>query len=86
MSNLANDVTGRGSVHSLISKAVDPLLNSMLLSRAAADDIIRALNAAGYVVVPRIPSSKMLENAWADALAEDAAGVWSAMIVASQQG
>ena len=33
-----------------------------------------------YVLVPRNPTKKMLAAAWADALAEDSAGVWQAMI------
>jgi hypothetical protein len=33
-----------------------------------------------YVLVPRVPTPLMLEAAWANALAEDAAGVWVAMI------
>ncbi|MDE2329985.1 MAG: hypothetical protein KGK16_04290 [Bradyrhizobium sp.] len=32
------------------------------------------------VLVPRIPTKEMLDAAWADALAEDAAGVWHSMI------
>lgn len=32
------------------------------------------------VVVPRIPTREMLNAAWADALAEDAEGVWKSMI------
>ena len=36
------------------------------------------------VLVPRIPTKEMLEAAWADALAEDAAGVWAAMLAAYQ--
>jgi len=35
---------------------------------------------SAYVVVPREPTLAMLNAAWADALAEDAAGVWKAMI------
>ena len=33
-----------------------------------------------FVEVPRKPTQDMLEAAWADAMAEDAAGVWEAMI------
>lgn len=33
-----------------------------------------------FVLVPRVPTKEMLQSAWAEALAEDAAGVWSAMI------
>lgn len=34
------------------------------------------------VLVPRKPTKEMLEAAWADALAEDAEGVWKSMIEA----
>jgi hypothetical protein len=33
-----------------------------------------------YVLVPRKPTKEMIEAAWADALAEDAEGVWRSMI------
>jgi hypothetical protein len=33
-----------------------------------------------FVLVPRVPTQEMLKAAWADALAEDAAGVWKSMI------
>jgi hypothetical protein len=33
-----------------------------------------------YVLVPRVPTKEMLEAAWADALGEDAGGVWKSMI------
>ena len=32
------------------------------------------------VLVPRHPTKEMIEAAWADALAEDAKGVWRCMI------
>ncbi len=32
------------------------------------------------VLVPRKPTAEMIEAAWASALAEDALGVWEAMI------
>jgi len=35
---------------------------------------------AEYVLVPRKPTKEMLKAAWADALGEDAEGVWSSMI------
>ena len=35
-----------------------------------------------FVSVPRVPTRFMLEAAWADALAEDAEGVWNSMIEA----
>ena len=33
-----------------------------------------------FIFVPREPTKEMLRAAWADALGEDAAGVWRAMI------
>lgn len=35
------------------------------------------------VCVPRSPTPEMLKEAWADALGEDALGVWNSMIEAS---
>jgi hypothetical protein len=32
------------------------------------------------VMVPRHPTKKMIDAAWAEALAEDAAGVWRVMV------
>lgn len=37
----------------------------------------------GWVVVPTIPTKEMLDAAWADAIAEDAHGVWNSMIQAA---
>jgi hypothetical protein len=40
------------------------------------------------VLVPRYPTSRMIEEAWADAMAEDAAAVWKRMVetwLSSQQ-
>jgi hypothetical protein len=37
-----------------------------------------------YILVPRNPTREMLDAAWADALAEDAAGVWASMIQAHE--
>ncbi len=37
-------------------------------------------NKPEMILVPRTPTKEMLEAAWAEALAEDAAGVWKAMI------
>ena len=35
---------------------------------------------AEMVLVPRHPTKEMIEAAWAEALAEDAVGVWKEMI------
>jgi hypothetical protein len=40
------------------------------------------VSGAEMVLVPRCPTKEMIEAAWADALAEDAAGVWKSMIAA----
>lgn len=50
------------------------------LDNGDALTIIDALGKEGYVIVPRIPTADMIEKAWADALAEDAAAVWRSMI------
>jgi hypothetical protein len=42
--------------------------------------IVESLAASGYVCVPQQPTRDMLDAAWADALEEDAAGVWGTMI------
>jgi hypothetical protein len=44
--------------------------------------VFETLRAAGYLIVPREPTELMIRNAWADALAEDAKGVWDCMIEA----
>jgi len=49
-----------------------------------AEEILDAIRKAGYVCVPREPTKDMLDAAWADALAEDAIGVWSTMIGVSE--
>jgi hypothetical protein len=46
-------------------------------------------NQPEMVLVPRRATRAMIEAAWADALAEDAAGVWASMIeawLAEQKG
>ncbi len=55
---------------------------SVLMAQAATDDILRALREAGYAVVPKSPSKKMLDEGWYEANAENALGVWTAMIAA----
>jgi hypothetical protein len=44
--------------------------------------IADAIAARGFVCVPRVPTKDMIEAAWAEALAEDAAGVWQVMVEA----
>jgi hypothetical protein len=36
----------------------------------------------GMILVPRIPTKEMIEAAYYDAMAEDAAGVWRSMVEA----
>lgn len=49
-----------------------------------ADDLVGTLQRSfaerGFAIVPIEPSQEMLKAAWADALAEDARGVWREMI------
>ena len=45
-----------------------------------AERIIAAIRNLGYICVPRVPTELMIRNAWADALGEDAKGVWDCMI------
>jgi hypothetical protein len=49
------------------------------------EKIADRLANAGFVCVPREPTKKMLDAAWADALAENADGVWATMIDASEE-
>lgn len=48
----------------------------------AANEVLAAIDRAGYVIVPKQPTKEMLDAAYYDALAEDAAGVWREMIAA----
>lgn len=43
-------------------------------------NIDREENQTEMVLVPRHPTKEMIEAAWADALGEDAKGVWGSMI------
>ncbi len=52
------------------------------LGEEDAEAAIKALDAAGFVIVPKEPTPAMIEAAWASALDEDAAGVWTHMIEA----
>jgi len=47
--------------------------------------VLRALETAGLVVVPCQPSESMLREAWAEAAAEDASGVWREMIAVAKR-
>jgi hypothetical protein len=53
------------------------------LGRNAAENakIVTAVPLGSeFVIVPRRPTKRMLDGAWADALAESASGVWESMI------
>jgi hypothetical protein len=50
----------------------------MMTAQAKLEDAVTGQSE--YVLVPRVPTKAMVEAAWADALAEDAAGVWKSMI------
>ncbi len=46
--------------------------------------VAEKLSEMGFVCVPRQPTQALLDAAWAEALAENAAGVWDMMIGVSE--
>jgi hypothetical protein len=44
------------------------------------DDTNTVTGQQEMILVPKKPTAGMIEAAWADALAEDAGGVWRAML------
>lgn len=56
------------------------VINAIESAGGNAEAILAAISEVGYVCVPCTPTPEMLRAAWADALAEDAGGVWSSMI------
>lgn len=54
------------------------------INSEGAERLLEAIAAVGFVCVPKEPTTLMIKNAWAGALAEDAAGVWLCMIEASE--
>ena len=51
------------------------------LKRIAGNEwIADELGKMGFFCVPLEPTKEMIDAAWADALAEDATGVWQSMI------
>ena len=54
------------------------------LGAEQAHTALAALDSAGWVVVPKVPTQAMLDAAWASALAENAGGTWEDMIEAAQ--
>jgi hypothetical protein len=78
------DPGGEGrDLEPIIAGILTNILGSVLLAQAVAWQLRTAILNAGYVVVPRTPTRTMLGAAWADALGEDAAAVWAAMIEAA---
>lgn len=61
------------------------LIATALGSEDQAIHLLAALDAAGYVCVPRDPTKDMMDAAWAYALDEDAEGVWKSMIESALQ-
>ena len=60
------------------------VMRERLGSIDSAIKILNALYAAEYACVPIKETEGMLKAAWADALAEDASGVWECMVKFSQ--
>lgn len=42
--------------------------------------VVEAIIAGGFAIVPRSPTQHMIDEAWADALEEDARAVWIMML------
>lgn len=68
----------------IIGSVLADILDSELMSQEIASRLRKAIGEAGYAIVPMSPTNEMLEAARPDALAEDAAGVWSSMIAAAK--
>jgi hypothetical protein len=84
-SDLVDDgCQGPNDVQRAVKWLLAELLDSEMLSREITGRLRECIREAGYVVVPVSPTKEMLEAAWASALAEDAAGVWSSMIAAAK--
>jgi hypothetical protein len=72
------------SVQQIMSGVLAIVLRSVIMSQDCAREICEAIQAAGYVIVPRAPTKEMLDAAWADALDENASAVWSSMIESAE--
>jgi hypothetical protein len=77
--------TGQGmttehNVQQMISGVLASTLRSVIMAQETARELREALHKAGYVIVPREPTKEMLDAAWADAISENALGVWTSMI------
>jgi uncharacterized hydantoinase/oxoprolinase family protein len=56
----------------------------MKVAGADGERIASAIEAMGYVCVPKVATAEMLEEGDWDATAEDAGAVWSTMIAVSE--
>ena len=52
----------------------------MKVAGADGERIASAIEAMGYVCVPKVPTAEMVHSAWASEMAENAAGVWESMV------
>jgi hypothetical protein len=80
MSDLLSDL-----VASALKEALDATGGAGTDYRSAAEAFLADLRSKGLTCVPKTPSEQMLDAAWAYALNEDAAGVWSSMIKEFEQ-
>jgi hypothetical protein len=71
--------------HQMMSELLANLLGSVIMSDAVTSQLVVAIRDSGHAIVPVLPTKEMVEAAWADALNEDAAGVWSSMIASALQ-
>jgi hypothetical protein len=62
------------------------IIARVLNSGRQADAVLVALQKAGWICVPKVPTASMLDAGWADAHEEDAAGVWREMIQSVESG
>lgn len=66
-------MTGREALVSLITETLE-------IPPEKAITFLNALRDKGYVCVPATPTGPMVSASWAEALAENAVGVWETMI------
>lgn len=81
-SKIGLGVTGQSELENTVASVLEPRLMSVLMARAAAQEILRSITEKGLVIVPRKPTQEMLEAGWYYANDEDAAGTWDSMIEA----
>jgi hypothetical protein len=56
------------------------IIRTAVHSDGLSTRVIQQLEAAGFVIVPRLASEEMVEAAWAPAYEGEAANVWKAMV------